>query len=227
MVDSQGTQTSTVIETGPAATDGREAAAGVVAQSIQTPFHQGAPASVGVPLFVVGSIALGMAFIGYTTSSIAALPIILAATGLGEVIACVWAIGLGETVAAGIYGVFAGFWLSYAALLLGLGHNWFLVLRGDLLHAETMFIISWLCIVGLLLLGTLRLPLVFSVLFVFVEVALALALASALDSGSANLLEGAGAAVFAFALCGAVIYLDTLMKALGGKGVPLGPPIMK
>src|SRR3954462_13418454 len=61
----------------------------------------------------------------------AALPIILMATGLGLIVSAVWAAALGQTLVACIFGLFAGFWWSYAVLVLGLDHNWFAIPPGD------------------------------------------------------------------------------------------------
>lgn len=81
----------------------------------------GSPAVIGVPTFVVGSLALGLVLVGYVPATAAAASIpISTATGLGLVIAAVWAASLAQNAVAG---VFAGFWLSYAALVLGLTHN--------------------------------------------------------------------------------------------------------
>jgi len=98
--------------------------------------------------------------------------IILAATGIGQLIAWFWSIGLGESVVASIFGIFSGFWLSYAVL--GLLHNWFGLSKSDVTHTVALFLISWIVVVGLLLLGTLRLPFAFSAIFILIEVALVL-----------------------------------------------------
>ena len=52
------------------------------------------------------------------------------ATGLGLVISAIWAAALGQTLVACIFGLFAGFWLSYAVLVLGLNHDWFAIPAG-------------------------------------------------------------------------------------------------
>src|ERR1700754_1926333 len=87
----------------------------------------GDPAILGLPAFVVGSIALAFALTGYVSPAAAgsAVPIILLATGTGLVISTIWAAALGQTMVACIFGLFAGFWISYAGLVLGLNHNWF------------------------------------------------------------------------------------------------------
>ena len=51
---------------------------------------------------------------GYVPSAAvgSVLPIVLAATGLGLLIATLWSAALGQTVVAGVFGLFAGFWWS-------------------------------------------------------------------------------------------------------------------
>src|SRR6185437_10169318 len=80
----------------------------------------GDPAMVALPSFIVGSVALAMVLIGFVpaTATGAAMPIILAAA-LGMFLATIWAARVGENVSAGITGVFGGFFLSYALLVLG------------------------------------------------------------------------------------------------------------
>ena len=100
-------------------------AAPVAAPTVPT----GDPAILGLPIFAAGSVALGLALVGYVPAAAvgSVLPIVLAATGLGLAIATVWSAAVGQTMVAGVFGLFAGFWWSYAALLLGLNHNWFAI----------------------------------------------------------------------------------------------------
>jgi hypothetical protein len=80
----------------------------------------GDPAILGLPIFVVGSIALGLSLVGYVPAAAGGVivPVIFAATGLGLVISTVWAAALGQTMVASIFGLFAGFWLSFSILAL-------------------------------------------------------------------------------------------------------------
>ena len=77
---------------------GQPAAATNGAAATEVP--AGDPAILGLPIFVVGSIALGLANVGYVppAAAAAALPIILAATGLGLLVATIWAASLGQTL---------------------------------------------------------------------------------------------------------------------------------
>ena len=85
----------------------------------------GDPAILGLPSFIVGAVALGMVFLGVVpaTATGASLPIIIAATSIGLFLAAIWAAVTGQNAAAGIYGIFGGLYLSYAALGLGLIHT--------------------------------------------------------------------------------------------------------
>lgn len=185
------------------------------------------PIMVGVPAFLVGTIALGLTLLGYVPAAAAGAPvaIILSATALGLVIAAMWAARLGQSAVAGVFGIFAGFWLSYAVLVLGLTHNWFAVGTATS-STQGEFLISWLVIIVLLTIGTLRLPSAFTLLFALIDVALALVLAATL-SGSAGLTRAGGVAVMAFGLVGVYIFLNSSSLATGGRGLPMGPPILR
>jgi uncharacterized protein len=199
---------------------------GIAPATTTTPFHRGAPAAVGVPSFIVGSVALGLHLINYVPSVGTGVAIIFAATGIGQLIACFWSIGLGESVVASIFGIFSGFWLSYAVLVLGLVNNWFGLSKSDVTHTVALFLISWIVVVGLLLLGTLRLPFAFSAIFILIEVALVLNLIGTINT-STGANKAAGVAVFAFAAVGAWVYLDTMSQASGGGALKLGRPIRR
>ena len=101
------------------------------------------PMMIGLPSFIVGSVALGLVLIGYVPATAvgASLAVIIAATGLGLVIASVWAANLGQSAVAGVFAIFAGFWLSYALLVLGLTHNWFGVGASAAVATEGWFLI--------------------------------------------------------------------------------------
>src|SRR5882762_4436856 len=113
----------------------------------------GDPMQIGLPSFIVGSIALGLVLVGYVPATAvgASLPIILAATGLGLMIAAVWAAFLNQSAVASVFGV------STAAAT----------------STQGLFLISWLVIIVMLTLATLRLPVAFTALFLLIDVALA------------------------------------------------------
>ncbi len=187
----------------------------------------GDPAIVGVPTFVVGSVALGLSLVGYVpaASAGAALPVIIMATGVGQLVCTFWSAALGQSAVASIFAIFAGFWLSYAALLLGLDHGWWAVAKVDVVHTVAAFLISWLVIIGLLTVATLRLPSAFTLIFLLVDAALALVLASTL-AASVGLDRAAGIVVFAFAAVGAYVFASSASVATGGRPFPLGRPVI-
>src|SRR5215469_921965 len=107
----------------------------------------GDPGLLGLPSFIVGTVAIALVFIGVVPAGNtgAALPIILAATATGMFIAAIWAAAIGQSAMAGINGTFAGFWLSYAVLVLGLTHNWFGITPAATIASEKLFLIAgWL-----------------------------------------------------------------------------------
>ena len=87
----------------------------------------GDPMMLGLPCFIAGSVSLGLALVGVVPAAAvgAALPIILTATSIGLFMATTWAASLGQSAVASVFGIFAGFWLSYAVLVIGLTHGWF------------------------------------------------------------------------------------------------------
>jgi uncharacterized protein len=187
----------------------------------------GDPTILGLPTFVAGSVALGLTFTGYVpaTARAGALPIILFSTGIGLLLATVWAIVVGQSVVAGVFGIFSGFWLSYSALLLGLGHNWFGIAPADITHVVAAFLITWLVIIGLLTLAVLRLPFAFTLVNVLIDLALVLILVGTIQ-GSASLDKAGGWVALLFAAVGAYLFVGSASVATGGKPLPLGRPVI-
>ncbi len=188
----------------------------------------GDPLALGLPSFIVGSVALGMVLVGFVSplGAGASLPIILAATAAGLFISTLWAMGLGQSAVALVLGVFAGFWLSYAFLLLGLFHNWFGIGLADAKATQELFLTAWIVIISMLTLATLRLALAFTAVLALVDVALILVLIGTIQV-SANVLKAGGATAFLFAAIGIYIFFGTASIATGGKAIPLGKPIMR
>jgi succinate-acetate transporter protein len=203
-----------------------EAAADVAAAPAATP--TGDPGLVGLPTFMVGSIGLALVDVGFApaTATGAAIPLIMTASGLGSLIAMVWAARLGQSAVAGVYAIFAGFWFSYAALVLGLTHNWFGIAPEGVNRTQEVFLIAWVVIVGLLTLSSVRLPMAYTALFALVEVAFVLSLLGAIYD-STSMTKLAGYAVFAFVAIGAYLFLSSMSVATGGKPYALGRPIIR
>jgi len=188
----------------------------------------GDPATLGLPAFIVGSVALGLALVGVVPATAvgATLPIILAATSIGLLVAAIWAAAIGQSAVACIFGIFAGFWLSYAVLVIGLLHGWYGILPRDAVATQKLYLITWLVIIVMLTLATLRLPSAFTAVFVLIDVALLLLLLGTVNASS-GLLKTAGWVVLVFAAIGVYLFFNSLSLATGGKAYPLGPPLMK
>jgi succinate-acetate transporter protein len=191
------------------------------------PVPEGNPALVGVPTFLVGSVALGLVLTGFVpaTAGAASIPIIVTATAFGQGLAAVWAARLGQDAVAAIFGIFTGFWSSYAALVLGLTHGWFGILPADAVRTQELFLGSWLAMIVLLTLSTLRLPAAFTLLFGLIDLALLLVLLGT-SRASATLSEAGGYVVFSFVAVGAYLFVDAMSQATGGRALPLGRPVL-
>jgi len=188
----------------------------------------GDPLSLGLPSFIAGSVALGMVLVGFVSplGVGSSLPIILAATAAGLFISAVWAMGLGQSAVALVLGVFAGFWLSYAFLLLGLMHGWFGIGLLDLRATQELFLTVWIVIISMLTLATLRLAMAFTVVLFLVDVALIFVLVGVANA-STNWLRAGGSVAFVFATVGIYIFFGTASVATGGKALPLGRPLLR
>jgi succinate-acetate transporter protein len=206
----------------------RTAAATIPAPAPPTGLAAGDPAILGLPIFAAGSTVLGFALTGYVSPAAVggALPIIFMGTGLGLLISTVWSAALGQTMVACIFGLFAGFWLSYAALVLGLNHGWFAIPTPDVQHSVAMFQITWAIVMGALTIATLRLPVVYTAVVALVVVALVLLTLGTLNTDE-SLTNAAGWVVFAFAALGYYLFLGAASVATGGRAFPLGRPLLK
>jgi uncharacterized protein len=127
-------------------------------------------------------------------------------------------------VNASVNGIFAGFWLSYAALQLGLTHDWYGIAPSDVNRVVEVFVGSWLVVVAILTLATMRLPWVFTLLFGLVDVAFSLVLAGTI-TGNSSLTKAGGYATFAIASVGAYLFAHAHCLATGGPGYRLGRPL--
>jgi uncharacterized protein len=193
----------------------------------------GNPAMLGLPSFIAGSAALGLGLAGAVPAGVlgAPLAIILAATAIGLLLSAIWSAAIGQTAVAGIFGIFGTFWLSYGVLVLGLDHNWFAISATAVLATVKLFLLTWLIIIVMLTLATLRLPVAFTAVFALIDLALlllyiAFAQASPLGVPSSGLLKAAGYVVLVFAAIGVYLFFDSASVATGGKALPLGKPLL-
>jgi succinate-acetate transporter protein len=194
----------------------------------------GDPSIFGLGVFIAGSVALGLGLVGVVPAGVlgAPLAIVLAATALGLLMAAVWCAALGQSAVAAVFGLFGTFWLSYAVLVLGLDHNWFAIAATAVLATVKLFLVTWLVVVVMLTLATLRLPAAFTALFALVALALlmlllAFAEASPLGVPSSGLLKTGGYVVLVFAALGVYLFFSASAAGTGGKPLPLGTPLMK
>ena len=194
----------------------------------------GDPSIFGLGSFIAGSVALGLSLGGVVPTGVlgAPLAIILAATALGLLMSTVWAAAVGQSAVAAVFGIFGTFWLSYAVLVLALDHSWFAIVPTAVIATVRLFLLTWLIIIVMLTVSTLRLPAAFTAVFVLVDLALLLLLlawenTSPLGAPSSGLLKAGGWVVLIFAAVGAYLFYGAAQADTGGKSLPLGPPLMK
>jgi len=193
----------------------------------------GDPSILGLGSFIAGSVALGLGLVGVVPAGVlgAPLAIILAATALGLLMSTVWCAALGQSAVAAVFGIFGTFWLSYAVLVLGLDHSWFAIVPTAVIATVRLFLLTWLIIIVMLTVCTLRLPAAFTAVFVLVDLALLLLLlafenTSPLGVPSSGLLKTGGYVVLIFAALGMYLFYGAAQADTGGKPVPLGPSLV-
>ncbi len=188
----------------------------------------GDPMMLGLPCFIAGSVSLGLALVGVVPAAAvgAAIPIILTATSIGLFLATIWSASLGQSAVASVFGIFAGFWLSYAVLVLGLTHNWFGIAPASVQATQELFLVAWLVVIVMLTITTLRLPVAYTALFALVDLALLLVFLG-VNETSTGLLKAAGYVVFVFAALGVYLYASNASTATGGSALPLGKPTLR
>jgi len=186
---------------------------------------EGNPGLLGLPLIIAGALGLGFTNTGIIGAGAAAVPILLSATTVGLLLTAIWSAALGQNVNATVYGVFFGFYGSFAALSLGLTHNWFGIPADAVQETTALWLGSWLLTIGLLTVLTLRLPWTYPLLFGIVDVALVLLLIGTV-TGSALATHAGGWFVFAFVAFVVYFYVVTLWQETGGRALPLGRPLI-
>jgi len=192
----------------------------------------GDPSIWGLGSFIAGSVALGLGLVGVVPFGVLGAPIaiILAATSVGLLLSAIWSAAVGQSAVAAVFGIFGTFWLSYGVLVLGLDHNWFAIVPTAVLATVKLFLLTWLVIIVMLTLATLRLPLAFTAVFTLIDAALLLLYlgfdqASPAGLPSSGLLKTAGWVVLAFAAIGVYLFFSAAAAGTGGKPLPLGKPL--
>jgi uncharacterized protein len=188
----------------------------------------GDPTALGLPCFIAGSTSFGLAQAGVVPAAAAgaALPVIVGFSAVGIFITTIWAASLGRNAVATVFGIFAGFWLSYAILLLGITHDWLGVAPASVQATQELYLVVWLVVIVTLTITTLRLPLIYTAVFFFVDLALLLVLLG-VNEGSAGLSKAGGYVALVFAALGVYLYASTAAVATGGRALPLGRPLLR
>ncbi len=188
----------------------------------------GDPLAVGLVFFGIAALALGMALVGRPTGAVGGiLPILIMGAGLYQLVTTVWALLLGQSLVAAIFSTFSAFWLSFGALVLGLGHNWFGVASGDAAGVQELFFIAWAVLFLFLTVPCLWLPAIYPLAVFLVFVACALS-AAGTHLGSGNLLTAAGATALTFAFLAFYAWTSILVAEIAGRRMlPLGNPVMR
>ncbi|HEY7102059.1 MAG TPA: GPR1/FUN34/YaaH family transporter [Mycobacteriales bacterium] len=189
----------------------------------------GNPALLALITFLPSGLTLGLWFIGYLDT--ARLPGGMIATlalsaGLFMLVATIWAGRIGASTLAAVFGVFSAFWLSFALLITALTSTWWAIAAGGVLRVQSTYLLSFLCVFTLLTLATLRLPLAFTVGFVFVDLTFLLAFIAVVN-GNRDWFTWAGVTTFAFCAVFAYVLFDGFGQDLGGKALPMGKPLVK
>ena len=185
------------------------------------------PAVLGLLAFSVGGTVLGISLLGYVSAAAqggSVMPIVYAATGLGVLITTVWAAALGQTFVAAVFGAFTGFWLSYAAFVLGLAHNWYAIPPAQVSHSVAQFLIAWAVVIFMLDVVSLWIPSTFTMILSSALVAVILLIIANLN-GSTALPKVASGFILLFSVIGFYDFLATGIESVGGRPLSLGPPL--
>ena len=110
--------------------------------------------------------------------------------------------------------------------MLGLNHNWYAIPAADVSDSVALFQITWAAVMAALTVATVRLPVAFTAVVALVVLALVL-LVIGTTGGDATFTKAAGYVTFAFAGLGVYLFLSAASIASGGKGYPLGAPLVR
>ncbi|MET4921803.1 GPR1/FUN34/YaaH family transporter [Streptomyces sp. PSRA5] len=200
------------------------------------------PAMLGFGGFLLGSISLAFYLKDVSipaNSLVASLPIMVFSSTIMLLMASVWAMRLGDGIFAAVYGLFGTFWLSFSILSLALNNNWMGEFENiEQRQATANFVLVWAIVIILLTLTTLRLPRVFTFLFVVVSTTLLVLYGSieqAIDQMVNNptkpddpwLIYVGITTMFLFIVLGMYIFAAFMHQATGAKRLPLGKPLIK
>lgn len=169
----------------------------------------GDPQVLGLPVFAVASLALGMGLMGMPAGLGIVAPLIILTTGLFQLVTTGWAILLGQTMVATIFGLFSGLWLTLGFVIIGTAHGWFGLPMGETAAAEQLIFICYASLFFFLIIPCLRLPLIYPVIVLLIVATLALA--------AAGIDAIAGYIALTFSFLGFWTWLNVAQAAMGAK----------
>jgi uncharacterized protein len=198
------------------------------------------PAANPIPLalitFLPAGISLGLWFVGYLDTTAlpgGLIPIVTFSAGLFLIISAIWAAREHANAVAGVFGIFAAFWFSFGVLVMALNNGWIVdagtgqaISATQVANIQATYLLSFAIVFILMTLATLRLPLMFTLGFVFVDITFVLAYIG-VSASAAGLFPIAGITTFIFCAVFAYIAYSNFNSELGGKELGMGNPIQK
>lgn len=188
----------------------------------------GDPMTLGSSVFAIGALTLGILFVGVFPASALGMvvPIITFAAGFVLLLTTVRALIQGKAFLAGVFCTVARLFLSFAAIVVGLAHNWYAIPKVDIAPAEAVYLIVLACYFMFLIVPFLRLPLLYPIIVFLVFVGLSIDAASQLVSTvDLGKLAGVDFLAIRFALLWA--RLNTNTTVMGRKRFPpIGTPLV-
>ncbi|MGH8112305.1 MAG: GPR1/FUN34/YaaH family transporter [Rhodanobacteraceae bacterium] len=180
----------------------------------------GDPLMLGLPVFAVASLALGMGLMGIPAGLAIVAPLIIITTGIFQIVATVWAILLGQSLVATIFGLFSGLWMTLGFILIGSAHGWYGVPADGMMAAEQLIFMSYAALFFFLTIACLRLPVIYPITMILIVAALAL-VAAGFDAI-------AGYIALTFSFLAFWEWLNAVQTATGAKKAwpPLGKPLI-
>lgn len=179
----------------------------------------GDPSTLGLPVFAVASLALGMGLLGKPAGPQVIAPLIIFTAGLFQLLVTLWAALLGQSILAMVFGLFSGAWITVGCVLIGTQHGWFGIPAGQIAAADQLIFICYACLFAFLVIPCLRLPLIYPLIISLAVAALAFA--------AAGITSIAGYLALTFAFLGFYAWVHVAHVALGAKPFPpIGKPLL-
>lgn len=100
-----------------------------------------------------------------------------------------------------VFSILTGFCISNALLVLGLMNNWFGIVEEDAIATQKLFLLTWLIIIVLLTIASVRLPFAFTLLFTLIDLAVPFVFLGTANTSTTQTSIG-GYLVFSFVIVG-------------------------